>query len=548
MHLWTEYEGNTLAGYSLGRLSRSEGRSAFFITTAEGQPALLRLTESHFDEGELIERWRKAAAVSHPGLQAIRASGQTTFDGVALAFCLLEPTDASLSDVLRERVLSVEEAAEVTEAIAGALAALHAAGLIHGHVDAINVFAMAEAVKLRSDCARECTGDFEADTPEAREALRQRDVHDLGLLLRRCLTPQWEETTAMQLPSPFDRIVRRALNGSVDAAGIVAEVEGLKPARPVEMREPVPAAAVMTPVVPVAAAVRATEAARVAEPAVRAAGVSAGRRVVSTPPRASMAGANSPAAVSALLAEREPRSAGTVGAASAVDAEADGVRFASPRSGRTGSRPEGDGPAYGSLNLRLDRVRNRLRHNTGMASRGGLLQSLEMVRNGLVRRKAWVASGVGAAVLGFVLWNTTGGAHDASASAGQGQGVAVATAKAGAEPASTAGPQVPTHAPQQATTAGGARSQAAKTSLFTSGAQAGWHVIAYTYRYQNQAQTKAVKLKEKYTGMEPQVYSPTGRAPYFVALGGPLDSVSAMALRNRARRAGLPRDTYARNF
>lgn len=57
-----------------------------------------------------------------------------------------------------------------------------------------------------------------------------------------------------------------------------------------------------------------------------------------------------------------------------------------------------------------------------------------------------------------------------------------------------------------------------------------------------------MQLKERYTGMEPQVYSPTGKAPYFVALGGPSDSVSAYALRDRARRAGLPRDTYARNF
>ncbi len=52
MYLWTEYEGNTLAGYPLGRLVRSEGRNAFFLTTTpEGKPAVVRLTEAHFDEG-----------------------------------------------------------------------------------------------------------------------------------------------------------------------------------------------------------------------------------------------------------------------------------------------------------------------------------------------------------------------------------------------------------------------------------------------------------------------------------------------------------------
>ncbi|MGO4213650.1 hypothetical protein AB4043_22855, partial [Terriglobus sp. YAF25] len=91
MHLWTDYEGNTLAGYPIGRLNRSEGRNAFFTTaTPDGQRALLRLTEAHFDESELIGRWRRIAAVSHSNLQAIKRAGQTTFDGLSLACCLLE--------------------------------------------------------------------------------------------------------------------------------------------------------------------------------------------------------------------------------------------------------------------------------------------------------------------------------------------------------------------------------------------------------------------------------------------------------------------------
>src|SRR5205085_1733507 len=77
MHLWTEYEGNTLAGYPIGRLNRSEGRNAFLTTTTpDGQRALLRLTEAHFDESELIGRWRRIAPVSHPSLQAIKRAAQ----------------------------------------------------------------------------------------------------------------------------------------------------------------------------------------------------------------------------------------------------------------------------------------------------------------------------------------------------------------------------------------------------------------------------------------------------------------------------------------
>ena len=539
MHLWTEYEGNTLAGYPVGRLSRSEGRSAFFLTVAEGQPAMLRLTESHFDEGELIGRWQKAAAVSQPGLQAVRQTGQTTFDGVPLAFCVLEPNDASLSDVLRERVLSGEEAGEVAEAVAGALAALHRAGLVHGHVDAINVFAVGEAVKLRSDCVRECTGDFEADTEEAREALRQRDVHDLGLLLRRCLTPQWEETAAMQLPSPFDRIVRRALNGTVDAAGIVEEMELLKPAKPIEVSRStvaaVPPVVSTTPGISTpAATVRATVAAPVLEAPGSPAAAAPGRRVASMPPRVTMSGGNSPAAVSAMLADKEPLVGGR-GPARVPGANSLPGTFA----GRNNAGTDADSPAAAPLNLRLDRVRNRLRHNTGTTDRSGLLQGLDMVRTQVAGRKVWVASAAMAAVLGFVLWNTTGGAHGASDTPSTHHVAAVAPVPA-AGPAGTAVEGTRSRATS--------KPYAGQASLLTSGAQAGWYVIAYTYRYEKQAQAKAVQLKDRYTEMEPQVYSPTGRAPYFVALGGPSDSVSAFALRDRARRAGLPRDTYARNF
>ena len=85
-------------------------------------------------------------------------------------------------------------------------------------------------------------------------------------------------------------------------------------------------------------------------------------------------------------------------------------------------------------------------------------------------------------------------------------------------------------------------------SLVASGVQAGWRVIAYTYNYEQQAQAKAEQLQRKYVALQPQVFSPTGHAPYFVALGGPSDPATALALRNRARQAGLPRDTYARNF
>jgi hypothetical protein len=475
MHLWTEYEGNTLAGYPVGRLVRSEGRSAFFLTnTPDDKPAMLRLTEAHYDEGELVERWKKAASVSHPHLLALKNFGQTTFDGVPLACCLMEPTDASLSDVLRERVLTTDETKEVAEAVAGALAAIHAAGLIHEHIDATNVFAVDEVVKLRSDCMRECTGDFEADTPEAREALRQRDVRDLGLLLLRCLTMDWQGTTSMPLPTPFDRLVPRALDGTWNAEEIVAALNALKPAplvvRPAAVAVPSPAA--------------------VAEPAASAARskIPVAARASSVPP---------------------------------------------PVVARVATKPVSDDP----FDIGLGSLRNEPR-SAGFAKSTGdlILRRLTPMKTRPISRNAWIGASAAAAMLALVLWNTVGGSKS--------------EAKESPAPITEGTPATqkttPPPAPQGTSTV--AAGTTANGLLSTMRAQPGWHVIAYTYNYEQQAQSRAVQLQRKYFALRPQVFTPTGHAPYFVALGNGLDQDSASALRDHARRAGLPRDTYIRAF
>ncbi len=216
MDLWTEYEGRTIAGdYYLESLLRSEGRSAFFAThgTAE-QSAVIRLTEAHFDEAEMLQRWRHIAAVEQGNLIEIRQVGQTTLDGVALTYALLEPSDASLGDVLKERPLTTAETTEVARAVVAALSALHGNGLVHEHIEPANVLAVEETVKLRSDCVRECVVDMEFSTAEDCEELRRRDRHDLGVLLLQCLTLGREWQPGLKLALPFQQLIPGALDGS----------------------------------------------------------------------------------------------------------------------------------------------------------------------------------------------------------------------------------------------------------------------------------------------------------------------------------------------
>lgn len=75
-----------------------------------------------------------------------------------------------------------------------------------------------------------------------------------------------------------------------------------------------------------------------------------------------------------------------------------------------------------------------------------------------------------------------------------------------------------------------------------------WRVIAFTYERRADAEKKAAKLKGSHPELEPAVFTARGRAPYLVSIGGAMSREAAYALARRARRLGLPRDTYAQNY
>ncbi len=216
MQLWTEYEGRTIEGtYTLGKLLRSEGRNGFFATAdATGKPAVIRITEAHYDEDDLLNRWRQVSAIHETNLIEIERFGQADFDGVAITYALMEANDANLGDVLHERPLTLAETTQVARAVHAALTALHASGLVHEHIAPDNVLAVGETVKLRSDCVRECIADIEFNTPEGCAELRRRDIHDFGILLLQCLTLEKTYNAGLNLPDVFRRLIPHMLDGS----------------------------------------------------------------------------------------------------------------------------------------------------------------------------------------------------------------------------------------------------------------------------------------------------------------------------------------------
>jgi hypothetical protein len=451
MQLWTEYEGRKIEGtYTLGRLLRSEGRNGFFATAdTTGNAAVIRLTEAHYDEDELLKRWRQVADMRQANLIGIERFGQTDFDGVAITYALMEANDANLDDVLRERPLTLAETMQVARAVHSALSALHVSGLIHEHIEPVNVLAVGETVKLRSDCVRECIADIEFNTPEGCAELRRKDVHNFGMLLLECLTLEKRYNPGLNLPDIFRRMIPHMLDGTwtLEQVGQLLNPPAAAPK---------PSIASATPT----------------------------RAATTKPqPESATSKATSPTPEQATLPLDIPRA---------------------------GEKPTADRTP-------------RYRREVAEESRGFNL-------------RPWVLGGVAALIVCFIVI-----AHFVSAKPAQ-----PVQNRASVEPVvSAAAPQpAPTLVTQPATRPAPITAAPAPAVSHVPG----WYVIAWTYNRQPQAQAKADSINARNRGFHAEVFSPHAGASYLVSLGGPMSEPEAKTLQQRARRSGLPRDTYIRNY
>jgi hypothetical protein len=98
------------------------------------------------------------------------------------------------------------------------------------------------------------------------------------------------------------------------------------------------------------------------------------------------------------------------------------------------------------------------------------------------------------------------------------------------------------------------RPTAAKASPSTPGTPAPgpegrsiWRVVAYTYKGQTKAEDMVSKINEKHSNLGAEVFSPRS-GDYLVTVGGPMDHDQATKMLDKARRAGLPEDSYVQNF
>jgi hypothetical protein len=228
---WDNYVGRDLDGFSLLTLLGVRDGRGFFLTTRRGEDVLLQAVAS---DGAQLERWRRAATLSHPHLNEILTAGEAQFtdDEPAISYAISPIPDDDLGEQLGRGAFDTKAAGSLLTATATALDYLHGRGLVHGAVTPQNIFFARGTVRLAADTVAPGTDDE-----------RREDIRQLGKTLRRALAG-----------SDTDQRLQPVLEGMESgdeewSAGRVLQAlaEPLTPPAPPPRREPAPPVIVPPP-------------------------------------------------------------------------------------------------------------------------------------------------------------------------------------------------------------------------------------------------------------------------------------------------------------
>jgi len=251
--IWKQWEGRVVDGeFPLQRYLRGSDHSAVFLTQhGEGtaQRAVIKLVPADLREAEAqLLRWRVATKLPAPGLIRIFEVGQAKLDNTELLYVVMECPDEDLAQILPERPLTPAETRDMLSQVLDTLAYVHSKGFIHGRVEPSNIMAVADRIKLSSDClcalqdetGREREGSRYTAPEVARGAISPAsDVWSLGMTLVETLTqhlpvPDPVRTGAVVppdgMPEPFLGIASRCLQVDPQQRSTIADIAArLKP-------------------------------------------------------------------------------------------------------------------------------------------------------------------------------------------------------------------------------------------------------------------------------------------------------------------------------
>ncbi len=242
-----KWQGQKIDGrFTLRQELGGSDHSAVFLTERsdrEPRTAAIKLIPSspHEDDARLA-RWAAAAKLDHPHLMRLFESGRCELDGARYLFVVMEYAEEDLSQILPQRPLTAEEASDVLQPTAEALAYLHGAGFVHGHIRPSNILAVDNHLKLSADGLRKQGEAIEShrltvyDAPEVSAAglSPEADVWSLGVTLVTTLTqypPDFTNANPPQaivpetVPQPLREIARTCLMSEPRQRCTVADIQ-----------------------------------------------------------------------------------------------------------------------------------------------------------------------------------------------------------------------------------------------------------------------------------------------------------------------------------
>jgi TonB family protein len=179
----------------------------------------------NLDEAAQLSRWAETAKLSHPHLIRLFENGRCQMDGANFLYVVMEFAEENLAQILPQRPLSPAEVQEMLPPTVEALAFLHQAGFVHGHLKPSNILAVDNQLKISSDSLRKI-GERDKQTPGAYIAPElaatgpspAADAWSLGVMLVAITTqrePQigkdGEAAIPFTIPQPFSEIAQLCL-------------------------------------------------------------------------------------------------------------------------------------------------------------------------------------------------------------------------------------------------------------------------------------------------------------------------------------------------
>jgi TonB family protein len=244
--VWKTWEGKWVGGkFPLRVWLDSSDHSAVFLTEVPGQQsrkAAIKLVPAQEQDAQLA-RWRRAAALSHPHLLRIFEVGRAQIDDAPFLYVVMEYADEDLSQILPQRPLTPTEVGELLPPVLETLSHLHKNGLVHGHIQPSNIFAVNNKLKLSSDRISldgeppdKVPGPTTYNPPEipSQPLSPAADVWSLGITLIEVLTqhpPLHQEPVTKDLavpdtvPQPFRGIASACLRRDAQQRSSVADIQ-----------------------------------------------------------------------------------------------------------------------------------------------------------------------------------------------------------------------------------------------------------------------------------------------------------------------------------